>query len=59
MVTDAGTCWCFTSPISPDVVERVPGEAATISCLCQDCLSGLRQPTSKLEQLREFIRRWR
>ncbi|MEK6801601.1 MAG: cysteine-rich CWC family protein [Nitrospirota bacterium] len=59
MVNGAGTCWCFTSRISPDAVERAPGEAATIACLCQDCLSGLRQQTDQLERIRESIRRWR
>jgi hypothetical protein len=30
-------CWCFDTPVPPDVLARVPGDAQDASCACRRC----------------------
>lgn len=40
----AATCWCYTTTIPEDVLERVPADLRNRACLCQRCASGQRGP---------------
>jgi hypothetical protein len=31
------TCWCFETPVPPDVLARVPLEAQGVACVCKRC----------------------
>ncbi len=33
----ASTCWCMSTPISPDVLERVPADLREVACICERC----------------------
>lgn len=48
MAAGAGTCWCFSATIPPEVLERVPAEARGEACVCRTCASGQRSPTETL-----------
>jgi hypothetical protein len=37
MAGDGGACWCFSTPIAPGVLERIPAEARGRACVCQAC----------------------
>jgi hypothetical protein len=37
LVAGASTCWCFTTPIPPAALARVPDAARDRSCICQAC----------------------
>jgi hypothetical protein len=56
MVAGKGVCWCFNERISPEVMERIPQEARGIACLCSECATGRREPTSTLRRMRGLIR---
>ena len=59
MADGTGTCWCFDLSIKADVLNPVPRELASLACLCRTCLLDPRHQTSKLEMIRDFVRRWR
>jgi hypothetical protein len=52
-----GTCWCFTSPISDDVLEKIPAEARERACVCQTCARGNRAPAEVMMRMQEILRR--
>ena len=59
MAGGTGTCWCFDSPIPPEVLALVPGEVAGKACVCRECALRPPPPTSQLTKVCDFIRKWR
>jgi len=41
-----GNCWCFTTPVPADVIERVPADLRDVACVCAACAAGKRSPTA-------------
>lgn len=35
--TDAQDCWCFSAPIDPAALQRIPAELRRRACLCPRC----------------------
>lgn len=33
-------CWCFSMPLSAEVVDRVPESERNVACICQKCAAG-------------------
>jgi Cysteine-rich CWC len=54
MADGASTCWCFTTPIPPEVLERVPAAARDLACVCRACAGGRRTPEEILALLKEI-----
>jgi hypothetical protein len=48
------TCWCFDSPVPPDVLACVPPEAQGVACVCQTCAS---EPSDERTR-RKLAMRW-
>lgn len=59
MADGTGTCWCFDSPASQKILDPLPCENIVGACLCRTCLSGRRHPMGEVEQVQNFIRKWR
>jgi len=45
MAQGAGTCWCFSTPVPQEVLDRVPPALRGLACVCEACASGRRSPT--------------
>jgi hypothetical protein len=52
-----GNCWCFTRPISDEVLERVPAEARDRACVCTSCAFGQREASKAHRRMAEILRR--
>ncbi len=39
--TPVHDCWCFSTPITADALERLPAEQRNRACLCPRCTQGL------------------
>lgn len=48
MAEGAATCWCFSTPVPAEVIDRVPAEARDLACVCRACASGRRSPVETL-----------
>jgi hypothetical protein len=35
-----GVCWCFSTPVPPEVLARVPPDQRDRTCVCQRCAEG-------------------
>ncbi len=33
-------CWCLTTSISPDALDRIPQDQINKTCICQTCATG-------------------
>lgn len=39
-------CWCTTARFPPDLLARLPAEAAGKACICASCLAAFRAAAS-------------
>ena len=37
-------CWCVDMAFPPDLLQRLPPEAAGVACVCADCVRRLAEP---------------
>lgn len=51
MAADGGSCWCFSTPIAPGVIERIPEERRGQACVCQACAAGQQAQANDLDPL--------
>lgn len=35
-------CWCFSTPVDREALERIPPELIDRACLCPRCAAGLK-----------------
>ena len=38
MAAGSSDCWCFSLPVPPALVARVPAELQNVACVCQGCV---------------------
>ena len=57
LAAGAGSCWCFTESVPPEVLERIPAEARNVACVCRFCASSQRALVRSLERMAELLRR--
>jgi hypothetical protein len=53
MAAGAGSCWCFSTKVPADVLERVPQEARDKVCVCEACANGKRGGARTLRVARD------
>jgi hypothetical protein len=53
MAAGEGSCWCFSTKIPADVLERVPAEARDKVCVCEACATGRRARQRPLRVARD------
>jgi Cysteine-rich CWC len=51
------SCWCFTEPVPPEILKRIPGEARGIACVCRRCISSQRALARALEEMSDLLKR--
>ncbi|MEO8000113.1 MAG: cysteine-rich CWC family protein [Gemmatimonadaceae bacterium] len=49
MVDGGKTCWCFSTPMARDAIERIPSEQRGLACVCRNCGRTIEQTTSNDE----------
>lgn len=37
------TCWCFTTKVPRELLERVPEDQKGIVCICRTCINGFKE----------------
>ncbi len=42
-------CWCTTAHFPPDLLARLPAEAAGKACICGACLAAFNNPTDQVQ----------
>jgi len=50
------TCWCFSPPFPPEILERIPGPTRDLACVCEVCAGARRDPAKTLEQMKAILR---
>ena len=51
------TCWCFSRPILDEVLAKIPPEAQEVTCVCEECAFGQREPSEVAKRLADLLRR--
>lgn len=51
-----GACWCFSSEVPYEVLERIPVEARNRACVCKSCAGGKREPSAVFQRLQQILR---
>jgi hypothetical protein len=41
------TCWCFSTPVPPEVVARIPAEQRNQVCVCRQCAESTGSATTE------------
>ncbi len=42
-------CWCFSTPVPPEVLARVPEDQRNVACVCQKCVESATPRAKPLE----------
>ena len=51
------SCWCFTEPVPPEILKRIPAEARGIACVCRFCVLSQGALTRALEDMYDLLKR--
>ena len=51
------SCWCFTEPVPPEILKRIPARAHGIACVCQRCVPSQHALTRALDEMSDLLRR--
>ena len=48
-------CWCFSQPVSQEVLHRLPAKARGVACVCHACATSQKTLEAALERVAKAL----